>query len=99
MKLLLCNNCGHMFNLSMITKACSCGRVKGRYTDNLNAIFTGKSAVPFCIGNGSFETALSQQRYKDKTDPEAFHGARFESWICPANSDTFLRKDDKELWK
>ena len=99
MKLLLCNRCGSMFNLASITKMCSCGRVKGRYTDNLNAIYTGKSAVAFCIGNGSFDNACREQNYKDKTDPEAFHGSRFDSWICPANSDTFLRKDDKELWK
>ncbi len=37
MKLLYCEHCGDMFNLTGKMKKCSCGKTFGKYTDDINA--------------------------------------------------------------
>ena len=96
MKLLLCHKCGNIFDLSITEKKCSCGNAVGVYTDYLIAWYpegTPKTVIPLCIGNGSFREALVKQNIQDKLEPDRFHGARFEAWICPANSNTFKKKE------
>lgn len=92
MKLLYCPKCGDMFNLSLEIKTCSCGHAQGQYEpDGLYAIFSG--GVPFCFSNNSFIAAIGQQAEMDRLDEIPFHGAKFDAWICPANSKTFGRVD------
>ena len=91
MKLLYCPDCNDMFNLSLSAKTCSCGKVSGMYTDNLNAIYN--EGIPFCIHNQDFMEAISAQKYNDEESPEIFFGARFKAWICPANSKTFRKSE------
>ena len=94
MKLLFCTNCGDIFNLKMMdSKSCNCGMVKGMYIDNLNAIFEGKCAIPLCISNPSIKRGIIYQKQNDIKYPEAFNGEKFDSWVCPANSNTFKRSD------
>lgn len=88
MKLLLCKECGDIFNLSMKGKECSCGWTFGQYTDNLNAVYEGH-CIPLCISNPSLRNALEAQNINDIMFSEKFHGARFEAWVCPRNSETF----------
>ena len=95
MKLLYCPDCNDMFNLSLSAKTCSCGKVSGMYTDNLNAIYNG--GIPFCINNQDFVEAIDAQTYNNMEAPNAFYGVRFDAWICPANSKTF-RKSRKGEW-
>jgi len=59
MKLLLCMNCGDIFNLAKgRIKACHCGRVCGKYEDDgLNAVVNGKG-YSLAMGNGSVIDAI-----------------------------------------
>lgn len=90
MKLLLCPHCGDIFNLSSAEKFCSCKKTVGKYIDNVNAEYSG--GTPFCFSNPSFVAARFNQHTNDEVDPEGFYGERFEAWICPANSKTFIKK-------
>ena len=93
MKLLYCRKCGDLFNLSLSRKSCSCGEVSGKYTDDVNAVYKGINAIPFCFGNHSFAHAAKKQVVQDKAEPNEFYGQRFESWICPANSTSFTKEE------
>ncbi len=58
MKLLYCKNCRDVVALIRSkTRKCFCGETSGRYTDNLNAIYSGEHALPFGIDNPSFMKA------------------------------------------
>ena len=94
MKLLYCRKCGDMFNLSLSRKSCSCGEVSGKYTDDVNAVYSGLNAIPFCFGNYSFANAAKKQTIQDSAEPSEFYGQRFEAWICPANSTSFVKEDN-----
>ena len=96
MKLLLCNKCGDMFNLSLDLKTCSCGETKGMYTDNLNAWYEGE-CTPFCIHNQEFKEACVEQKIQNRLAPKDLIGRRFSAWICPAGSPTFVKKDCHKL--
>jgi hypothetical protein len=64
MKLLFCKKCGDMFSLRLEHKECVCGKVGGRYLDELHANFYGVSAVPIGIDNSS----LFARIYGDKDE-------------------------------
>lgn len=88
MKLLMCDFCGDVFNLSQSVKSCSCGNTKGQYTDNINAWYSG--GLPLCFANDSLVAAIGKQKTTDEKYPDTFYGERFESWVCPANSKSFV---------
>lgn len=85
MKLLLCNNCGDVFNLKKQTKSCGCGQTTGCYSDNLNATYSGKDAVPLGFANFSFRTAIDFQ-------PENGKGEEFTAFVIPKKCDSFINK-------
>lgn len=83
MKLLMCLDCGDIFNLTRDIKQCSCGKTKGRYTGNLNAVYTG-NAQPIGFANSSFSVALQLQKIQDKHDLSEFQmGVKFEAFFIP----------------
>lgn len=84
MKLLYCTNCGDIFNLNLKEKKCSCGKTKGKYNDNLNAIYDGEHAVPLGIGNSSFNQALILQ-------PNDGMGEVFDAFVIPKICPTFIK--------
>ena len=57
MKLVHCLACGDMFNLRANEKSCTCGEVKGRYTDDSHAEVSGVH-MAIAIGNGSYRNAF-----------------------------------------
>lgn len=61
MKLLLYLECNDIFNLDLKLKKCCCGKTKGQYTDNLNAVYWGEYAMPIGISNPSFKKAILNQ--------------------------------------
>jgi len=90
-KLLFCPTCKDIFNLTYESKRCKCGCVQGQYeSDGLHAIYS--AGIPLCFSNNSFNIALEEQLKTNIARPEEFYGARFEAWICPVSSDTFVRK-------
>lgn len=58
MKLLMCVQCGDVFNVNMNYKSCSCGDVGGKYLNNINAVFHGVHSVPIGFSNHSIRTAI-----------------------------------------
>ncbi len=85
MKLLFCKNCGNIFNLDHKEKVCQCGNARGRYIDNVNAIYSGNDAVPLGIDNFSFANAISNQ-------PKDGRGKRFDAFVIPKKCNTFVRE-------
>jgi hypothetical protein len=84
-KLLKCGNCGDIFSLNFTVKTCSCGKVSGAYTDELNAWYSGETAMPLGIDNGSFQRA------------QLFHeiwgqNPEFKAFFIPVDCRTFVRR-------
>jgi hypothetical protein len=92
MKLLYCKNCRDIFNLSYDVKTCSCGDTAGRYVDNLNAIYTGKNAIPLGIGNSSFHEAINNQ-------PLCGWGKEFDAFVIEVDCPTFKKKPRRNIPK
>ena len=91
MKLLLCTKCKSIFNLSETEeKTCSCGKTKGKYKTPSQAEYEGEYAVPISIGNNSLFDALEDQ--KETRTSSLFYKARFEAWVDPLNSTSFVKK-------
>lgn len=71
MKLLFCKNCGSVFSLNLnFEKSCDCGKTKGEYIDNRNAVFSGDNAVMLGFDNFNFKTVLNN--LSTNTDFKAF---------------------------
>ena len=75
MKLLYCEKCHDVFNLTGRVKACFCGETGGRYLDNLNAEYWGP-CKPLGFANKSFVEALLNQPLFDE-------GKRFTAFVIP----------------
>ena len=87
MKLLFCSNCNDIFNLNHKEKRCGCGKVSGKYIDNINAVTNGKG-YSLAIGNGSFDIALNSSilytKGKEKINREFYlDNCKFTAWCRP----------------
>ncbi|NDD53220.1 hypothetical protein EBZ39_04985 [bacterium] len=80
MKLLLCPDCGDVFNLKEVEKSCLCGTTRGQYTDDLNAVYTG--GIPIGFANSTFLRAVTQQ-------PQSGRGKEFTAFVIPKECPTF----------
>ena len=89
----MCKECNCIFNLSMNWKECDCGKVKGRYTDSLNAEYIGKDALMLGFSNLSFDCALMQLTLPEDIRP--LDGIRFEAFIIQKPCKTFKEKIDE----
>jgi hypothetical protein len=84
MKLLMCLDCGDIFNLTYKDKSCGCGKTHGRYIDSLNAEYSGHAqAIGF--NNKSFKIAYQLQKIEDKHQkkPTCCEGVTFEAFFIP----------------
>lgn len=86
MKLLFCKSCQDVFRLTGIERACRCGAVRGRYVDDINAVYAGSDAVPLGFKNSIFAWAVTKQ-------PEEGEGLRFDAFVIPVECATFQRED------
>ena len=84
MKLLYCLNCKDIYNLTSVLKKCRCGETMGKYTDNLNAWYSGR-AMPLGFANSSFIEAIRNQ-------PEESPGKIFDAFVIERNCKTFKEK-------
>lgn len=97
MKLLRCTECLDVFNLTMQEKACSCGKTKGKYIDNLYAQYSGPCA-PIGFDNNTFYNAIRNQSQEGS-------GVEFLAFIIPKECPTMERlssefdKTDDELYQ
>jgi len=86
MKLLFCKKCGDLFNLRLTERVCSCGRTKGQYITETQAVYEGEHAVPLGILNDSFAIARRNQ-------PISGNGRRFTAFVIPKECETFIKKE------
>lgn len=98
MKLLMCLDCGDVFNLSKKEKQCGCGKTKGRYIDNLNAEYEGNSQ-PIGFANGSFRQAFQLQRIENelrepKRNNECCKGVEFTAFFIPYAATSLCKIDE-----
>jgi hypothetical protein len=85
MKLLLCVNCQDVIRLiHNEERTCLCGRVKGKYLDEINAVYSGDSAIPIGFNNSDLSCALQEQ-------PKSGMGKRFEAFVIPQECLTFKK--------
>ena len=86
MKLLFCTNCTSIFNLTKKPKTCECGKSKGHYTDDLNAVHSGPS-IPIGFANSSFLKAIKIQNYLNKCEANSEDvccaGEEFTAFVIP----------------
>jgi hypothetical protein len=85
MKLLQCKKCRDVFSLRMVSKTCGCGHTSGRYTDKVNAIYSGEG-IPLGFKNSSFEQAKRCQ-------PKESWGEIFEAFVIPKESLAFKKEE------
>ena len=91
MKLLFCEECASVFNLTRTPRTCDCGKCGGQYLpDGINAEYFGP-AVVFGIGNTSFLRAKAIQDVLDHEGYSAAAGAPFDAFIIPANTPTISK--------
>lgn len=84
MKLLFCPDCQDVFKLTKKVKTCECGRCKGKYIDNINAIYN--DGIPLGFNNTTLGMAIAAQ-------PVAGWGKKFEAFVIPRNSPTLTKTD------
>lgn len=87
MKLVYCQKCQGIIRLRNIEKQCDCGLTKGKYIDNLNAVFSGEFAIPMGVDNNSFREALLIYN-----DMNFQYGPNFKAFIITEPCKTFKRK-------
>lgn len=86
MKLLFCANCNDVFAIHKQEKSCLCGKTKGHYVDNINAVYSGSGAVPIGFHNQSFIRSLLQR-------PQEGMGKEFTAFVIPYTNPSF--KEEK----
>ncbi len=86
MKLLLCSECYDVFSLDFHLKSCTCGQTEGKYIDDINAIYAGRSAIPLGFNNLTVVEAIKKQ-------PEKGWGEEFKAFVIPKDCPTFKRKN------
>lgn len=84
MKLLLCNKCVDIFNLTDEEKTCKCGITKGRYINMIDAVYSG-NCTPLGIDNSSFHKALLNR-------PKDGIGVAFNAFVIPEECKTFKKE-------
>ena len=87
MKLLLCPDCGDIFNIKEVEKTCTCGLTRGHYVDNLNAIYSG--GIPLGFANSTFLKAVREQ-------PQSGRGKEFTAFVIQKDCPTF--KEQKSVY-
>jgi hypothetical protein len=86
MKLLFCKNCCDVISLTPEEERfCKCKNVHGKYTDSLNAVYSG-DAIPIGFNNNTFAYALKNQ-------PDNGMGENFDAFVIPKKCDTFRKVD------
>lgn len=84
MKLLLCYDCYDVKKLSRAWRTCSCGRVRARYADSINAHWNGRGEL-LGIANSSLASALQQHRDLPRSDKL---GHEFVAFVIPRDAPT-----------
>lgn len=84
MKLLICHQCGDVFNLGFTLKSCSCGETKGKYLNSREAVVNGKG-TSMAIGNGSLiQAQIRIHPFHEEKDREGYQEyGKVMCWLRP----------------
>lgn len=82
MKLLLCKECQDVVRLIQEKRVCKCGKVGGKYIDDLNAVYFGEMAIPIGFANSTLVQAVHNQ-------PKNGMGENFIAFVIPKISSTY----------
>ena len=85
MKLLFCPDCQDVFKLQKTVKSCLCGKCKGKYVNNLEAIYN--DGIPIGFNNTTLGMVIANQ-------PIAGQGRKFEAFVIPKNAPTLIKTDN-----
>lgn len=97
-KLLFCPDCHDVFRLFEESRSCRCGKISGRYLDDVNAEVS-PGAVSLAIGTGSLQVALAKRwaMGDNKLRHEYVEGCPLIAWVRPnqglGNPHTVVRGD------
>ena len=90
MKLIVCRECQDVVRLIQGEKrTCKCGKVGGKYLDELNAVYFGDMAVPIGFANNSLAMAIRNQ-------PKQGMGQDFDAFVIPKVCNTFTLVEESE---
>ncbi len=81
MKYIFCKNCKDLIALTSGTKYCNCKQTSGRYTDEVNAVYSSE-AVPIGVTSNEISKLFSNEV------------TSFNMFKVPYNSNTFRRADE-----
>jgi hypothetical protein len=87
MKLIFCPDCQDVFKLTKKVKSCECGKCKGKYINNIDAIYN--DGIPLGFNNTTLGMAIANQ-------PVAGWGKRFEAFVIARNVKTLTKTDNIE---
>lgn len=82
MKLLLCKECQDVIRLVDTKRTCKCGKVGGKYNNNLDAVYFGEMAVPLGFANSTLIRAIHNQ-------PDEGIGENFTAFVIPRVCSTY----------
>ena len=86
MKLIFCPECHDIFKLSTKeVRECDCGKCKGKYVDNLNAVYN--DGIPLGILNNKLGMAIANQ-------PTAGYGQNFDAFVIAKNVSSMIKTDN-----
>ena len=75
-----------MFSLDSKVKSCGCGLCKGKYIDDMNAIFLGP-AIPFAIDNYSlFSRAIGTSKLHEEMYDNIHGKFQVQCWLLAKGS-------------
>lgn len=71
MKLLICDQCHDVFNLSYELRRCSCGHTKGKYDTNGSTAVVNGNGYSLAIGNGDLVRVIRALREMEQHNETA----------------------------
>lgn len=86
MKLIFCPTCFDVVKLiPKITRSCQCGKCKGKYINNEDAVYT--DGIPLGFNNKTLGMACANQ-------PVSGWGRTFEAFVIPKHADRMTLTDN-----
>ena len=87
MKLLFCKDCQDIIRLIDTKRTCRCGKVSGKYIDNIHVVYSGDNAVPIGFANSTLRNAVLNQ-------PIQGMGKEFIAFVMPKITKNIKKVDN-----
>lgn len=87
MKLIKCNDCESILNLTVKIKKCECGKSKGQYIDQINAIVEG----PCTVIGFSNTSLMNAELTAEIVGEEDENPVEFKAFVIPVKATDVTR--------